>query len=192
MGVPWEASGVQPPGKLPLFANGPPRAALISAGMAARRLLIVMVVLLAASTLAAALVPVPEEAEDEATTSAPTTAGGDAPPSGGEVVEAEVAARSAAAREIRLSPGDQLSLVVTRSHPGEVRVPAFGLAQFAEPGAPARFDVLVRRPGRFAVRADGAGTVATIVATRDDAQAVPRGQTQRDTAGTRPRMSDSP
>lgn len=134
--------------------------------MAARRLLIVMVILLATSTLAAALVPVPEEqGADEERTTTPPAASVEADSGDREVVEAEVAAGAGRPREIRVDPGDQLSLTVTRSAPGPVTLPAFGLAGFAEPGAPARFDILIRRPGRFEVKAEGSGTVATIVAS---------------------------
>ncbi len=45
-------------------------------------------------------------------------------------------------------------------------LPDFGLVEFAGPGDPARFDVLVEEEGRYPVRFQGAGTVATIVAER--------------------------
>jgi hypothetical protein len=45
-----------------------------------------------------------------------------------------------------------------------VSLPDFGLIEFAGPGNPARFDVLIEDEGRFPVRFQGAGTVATIVA----------------------------
>ena len=136
--------------------------------MAARRLLIIMVVLLTISTLAAALVPPPEEraGTGQTTSSTATTSRSKEPPTGGRLVDVEVAVRSQRERprEIDVEPGDQLSLLVTSVKPGEVSVPAFGLLEFAGPGSPARFDILIEKAGRYPVHFQGAGTVATIVA----------------------------
>lgn len=135
--------------------------------MAARRLLIVMLLLLGISTLAAALVPPPERETqtDSSTSTTRSTPTRERPE--GERVAAEVTARSGGPPEIvRVSTGDQLALVVKVARAAEVEVPAFGLVEFAEPGAPARFDVLVDEPGRFEVNAERKGTVATIVAQR--------------------------
>ena len=121
--------------------------------MAARRLLIIMVVLLTISTLAAALVPPPEErselgvellhGEHETADRAGATAGRRAGRGRGLGPGAE----GEAALESRLEPGDQLALTVTSPGPGEVSVPAFGLLEFAGPGDPARFDMLVEKAG---------------------------------------------
>jgi hypothetical protein len=139
--------------------------------MAARRLLIVMLLLLGISTLAAALVPPPErDTETESSTSTTkSTATRERPR--GEPVAAEVTAGSGGRPEaVRVATGDQLALVVKVRRPAEVEVPAFGLIEFAEPGAPARFDVLIDERGRFEVNAGRAGTVATIVAKRPKRQ----------------------
>jgi hypothetical protein len=138
--------------------------------MAARRLLIVMLLLLGISTLAAALVPPPERESTETEESTATTrATKERPP--GKRVAAEVSARGGGRRKlIQVSLGDQLALVVESARPAEIAVPAFGLIEFAEPGAPARFDMLIRRRGRFDVTAERAGTVATIVAERGKGQ----------------------
>jgi hypothetical protein len=139
--------------------------------MAARRLLIVMLLLLGISTLAAALVPPPErrgETENSTSTRKSTT---DKERPEGQRVAAEVSERSGGRPEvIRVSTGDQLALVVKLARPAEVGVPAFGLIEFAEPGAPARFDVLIERAGRFEVTAERAGTIATIAAERSKRQ----------------------
>ena len=137
--------------------------------MAARRLLIIMVLLLAISTIAAALVPAPERRTDEArpTTSSAPSMPKDERPDGGELVATRVPA-SGGARDVRVSVGDQLSLVVSRATPGDVSVPSFGLIDYAEPGAPARFDLLLERPGRFEVTAEGEGVLATIVVGSGD------------------------
>lgn len=135
--------------------------------MAARRLLIIMFLLLAISTLAAALVPPPEQ-RGETGRSTPSRSTATAATEGagrGSLVAARVAAGGKPDR-IRVSAGDQLSLVVSSPYPSEVYVPSFGLTGFAEPGAPARFDFLTERPGRFDVVTRGEGPVATIVVRR--------------------------
>jgi hypothetical protein len=138
--------------------------------MAARRLLIVMLLLLGISTLAAALVPPPdrESTQTENSTSRPTQTR--EPPQGERVAGEVSAAVSRRLDRIRVSTGDQLALVVKTPRPAEIAVPAFGLIEFAEPGAPARFDILVERPGRFEVTAERRGTVATIAASRPKRQ----------------------
>ena len=137
--------------------------------MAARRLLIIMVVLLTISTLAAALVPPPEQGEKTSTSSSTATTKETTKrerPSGSELIRAEVPVpRSGQApRAVELEPGDQLALAVTSGEPGEVSLPDFGLVEFAGPGNPASFNVLIEESGRFPVRFQGSGTVATIVA----------------------------
>jgi hypothetical protein len=135
--------------------------------MAARRLLIVMLLLLGISTLAAALVPPPERQQGETESSTSTTKPRTAEPRSGERVAADVSALTTGRpEEVRVSRGDQLALVVKTARPSEIAVPDFGLIEFAEPGAPARFDILLDRGGSFDVTADREGTVATIVAER--------------------------
>ena len=137
--------------------------------MAARRLLIIMVVLLTISTLAAALVPPPQERGDTTTstsTSTTTRERATKEPKGSDLVRAEVPVPQGgeAPREVRVQAGDQLALVVTSRQPGEVSIPDFGLIEFAGPGNDASFDLLVEEEGRFPVRFQGSGEVATIVA----------------------------
>jgi hypothetical protein len=134
--------------------------------MAARRLLIVMLVLLGISTLAAALVPPPER-ESTQTETTNSTATRAQEPRHGERVAAEVSAsRRGRPERVRVSTGDQLALVVNAPRPAEVAIPAFGLIEFADRGAPARFDILIERSGRFDVTAERRGTVARIAAER--------------------------
>jgi hypothetical protein len=137
--------------------------------MAARRLLIIMVILLTISTLAAALVPAPQQRAGSSSTSSTTStekSTSQEPEPGSELIRAEVPAERdrKRPREIDLLPGDQLALVVTSGRAGEASVPDFGLIEFAGPGDPARFDVLVDEAGKYPVRFQGAGEVATIVA----------------------------
>src|SRR5215212_11924775 len=124
--------------------------------MAARRLLIIMVILLTISTLAAALVPAPQQPTHSSstnTTGSTGTSTSEEPEPGSELVRAEVPAESASKRprEIELLPGDQLALVVTSGRAGEASVPDFGLIEFAGPGDPARFDVLVDEAGSYPI-----------------------------------------
>lgn len=136
--------------------------------MAARRLLIIMVVLLTISTLAAALVPPPEQEEDTTSTSTSTTKESTIAerPAGSELVRAEIPVPKAgqSARQVAVEPGDQLALTVTSGEPGEVSLPDFGLIEFAGPGNPATFNLLIEAAGAFPVRFQGSGEVATIVA----------------------------
>lgn len=121
--------------------------------MAARRLLIVMVVLLVISSLAAALVPPP----DERTTSTSTAEGTrEAPPPPeppeGRRVEHRLDLAEKAPRKLRLAAGDQLALTVTSERFAQIAIPAYGLVDTATEGSPARFDVLIDEPRRFAIR----------------------------------------
>jgi len=138
--------------------------------MAARRLLIIMVVLLAISTLAAALVPPPKENREgsSSTTATSTSSRATEGPPKADLVRSEVAVPKGghAPRQVDVAPGDQLALTVTSGDPGEVSLPDFGLIEFAGPGDPATFDVLIEDAGEFPVRFQGSGAVATIVAER--------------------------
>ena len=140
--------------------------------MAARRLVIVMVVLLGLSTLAAALVPTPDPPPE------PPPARADKPrersgngasgyaPLGGGVVNARLAISNRRQPPVRVRPGDQLLLAVHGPVGDDIEIPAFGLTEAMTPYAAARFDILIDRSGRFAVRAVEAGrVVGTIVAS---------------------------
>ena len=142
--------------------------------MAARRLVIVMVVLLGLATLAAALVQPPEQrgaATDQRRKPEGTTGSGssaDAPP--GRVVGGKLRISNAGPREVRVRPGDQLRLAVAGSVGEDIVIPAFGLTETMSPYAPAQFDILVDRPGRFVVRGVDSGRLAgRIVSAPPDA-----------------------
>jgi hypothetical protein len=117
----------------------------------ARRLLIVMLVLLGLSTLAAALVPPQREPGGTATTQTTSPRTSKLPP-GGELVRATIDAEGRRPARIEVSLGDQLALGVHSRRPGEIEVTGLGLIEDVAPGAPARFDILARRAGRFEVR----------------------------------------
>jgi hypothetical protein len=136
--------------------------------MAARRLLIIMVVLLVLSSLAAALVPPPTErssTDEGQKTTTTARSGPGAPGREGELLRARVEADARRPAQISARVGDQLALTVEAKAFREVEVPALGLLEPAAPGDPARFDMLVERPGSFLVRlVDGGRAIARIEA----------------------------
>lgn len=133
--------------------------------MAARRLLIVLVLLLAASIVAAALAPdrrtqlLPEESSTTTTTTStavePT----------GEMLARRIDASVEEPETVRASPGDQLALAVgVPDQPGRtIAIEEFGVTEFAAPAAPARFDLLLRDPGRFAITDERGEIVGRLV-----------------------------
>ena len=117
--------------------------------MAARRLLVVMVILLVTSTVAAALVPPPPEPDSTTTT---TTSPRTSPvPTGGELVRATIDADAKRPKTVGVPLGDQLALAVRSKRAGQVAVRGLGLVEDVLPLAPARFDILANRTGRFDV-----------------------------------------
>jgi len=117
--------------------------------VAARRLIAVLVVLFAISIAAAAVAPERRSstAADEEATSATES---EAPPAGGSV-SVTVEASTADPPTARASVGDQLELTVSAQSLLQVEIPALGLLEEAEPGAPARFDILLRQPGNLEI-----------------------------------------
>lgn len=110
-------------------------------------------VLFGISIAAAAIAPRPqstEPAEEEA--SMPTSsASEEAVPSGGGVEAETVDASSEAPKTVRAGVGDQLALTVTSRSFLEVEIADLGLVDSAAPGAPARFDLLLRDPGELEI-----------------------------------------
>lgn len=143
--------------------------------MAARRLVIVMLVLLGLSTLAAALLPRPDRSGSDpagntgasgAQASAPPPAGSpaSAPPPG--LVNARITVSKHRPPVVRVHPGNRLVLLVGGPFGDDISIPAFGLTQTMAPSAPARFDLIVNRAGRFGVRAFGAERVIGTIVSR--------------------------
>jgi hypothetical protein len=144
--------------------------------MAARRLIALLVVLLVISSIAAALAPTPAEREETTTspvTTTPADAGGGGG-GGGELTELAVDVpppRDGAGKDqpkhepetIDIAVGDQLALTVRSERTATIEIPELGLLETAGSGAPARFDLLLREPGRLAVLAGGGRQVAWIV-----------------------------
>jgi hypothetical protein len=119
--------------------------------VAARRLIAVMLVLLFLSSLAAALAPVDTEREDTAPTPVPTEPVTDEA-SEGELVREELDARGKRTPMVRARVGDQLQLRVRSERPATVELVGLGLTEDVDPLAPARFDLLLERPGTIKVR----------------------------------------
>jgi hypothetical protein len=139
--------------------------------VAARRLVIVMLVLLGISTLAAALVDPPETDEEEQATEPPLP-----PQPQGELVRKRIDADERTPEVISIRAGDQLALTVTSGRADEVEIPALGELRFVAPLAPARFDLLAREEGTYAIRLlDAERRIGRIeVTARRDPQALER------------------
>ncbi len=67
---------------------------------------------------------------------------------------------------VSLETGDRLTLVVEVDRPSEVSIRGLGLTAFADPYAPARFDILPRDPGRFPVSTYPGGRAGVIEVSR--------------------------
>ena len=122
--------------------------------MAARRLIAILLALLVVSSFAAALAPRQEADQSDGTESEPTTApttttGGEE--LGGALVERRIRPDPKQPVVLELEQGDQLQLLVAVSRPASVQIPALGESSYATPGTPARFDLLLREPGRYPV-----------------------------------------
>jgi hypothetical protein len=126
--------------------------------MAARRLIVVMLVLLGLSTLVAALVPAPQSSEDgPGTPTGPAGGPGARRPShgAGGLVTARIRVSDRSPEVVRVRPGQRLVLLVGGAVGDDISIPAFGLTETMAPTAPARFDLIVDRAGRFPIRAFG-------------------------------------
>jgi len=97
---------------------------------------------------------------EEATTSTEDEPGGaaaagagsaDEPATGGVALTRRIEASEKRPETVTALVGDQLSLSVGANPAREVAIPSLGLTDFAGDDAPARFDVLLRDPGLYAV-----------------------------------------
>lgn len=128
--------------------------------MAARRLIAILIVLMLVSTFAATLAP--QRQERSTSTESTTTATATSTPRSGELVEAVIPARPRKPRVIGAKPGDQISLLVRVARPQPVTIAALGLTEFATPGDPARFDILVRERRLAAIEVGEGGNRTTV------------------------------
>lgn len=160
--------------------------------MAARRLLIIMLILLGISSAIAIIAPEPnrddspsEESPTGATGATGATADADASATGEtgqtggggatgptgpqpaltfDARTERVRLGTDPARRIEARPGARLVLVVRSEKPSQVEVGGLGLNGFADPFAPAVFDVILPpEPGRFAVGVPGGKPSAILV-----------------------------
>jgi hypothetical protein len=135
--------------------------------MAARRLIIVLLVLMGISTIAAILAPPIEDRSSDTDTESTTAAGTEGEPGAGEegstgvLIEQTIGAFGKQA-VLGGVVGDRLALTVTSPRPTNVQVPALGLFEFADRGAPARFDLFLREEARYVVERDDGTAIATI------------------------------
>jgi hypothetical protein len=121
--------------------------------MAARRLLMVMLVLLGLSTLAALLGPAQRARDRIATTETteePLPA--DTVPRGEQLAVTIEVGVMLTQKRVPIEVGDQLSLVVRSRARDQVEIPRLGLVEAVGPLSPARFDILAREPGDYAIR----------------------------------------
>ena len=147
--------------------------------MAARRLLIVMLILLGISSVIAIVVPErqpddspPAESAVTGETGATGSTGEGEPGDGQEDLDAEASKTVAETvnldagkpRRIKARAGSRMILTVTSENGSEVEIEGVGRTGFADPYAPAVFDlILPPEPGRYQVRAPEGKTGTTIV-----------------------------
>ncbi|HZJ29068.1 MAG TPA: hypothetical protein VFD37_03655, partial [Solirubrobacterales bacterium] len=152
--------------------------------MAARRLLIVMLILLAISVAAAALAPEPADRDsdqsaaqtelpegagwgDESDADGGASDGGDAGDGGAEGRLTRTVAVGDTVQRVRVARGVHLTLLMRGDEAAEVEIPGLGLIEWMDPAAPARFELLLDRPGRYEVIADGERVVAELLVAAD-------------------------
>jgi len=146
--------------------------------MAARRLLIVMLMLLGISSVIAVMVPEPgkndstsqdsgttgemgESATEESEASEETDSGGGL----SRTIRESVSMDASKPAEIGVAASSRMILTVDSKDGSDVEISGLGLAGFADPYAPAVFDVILPpEPGRYTVRAPGEDPAAVIVA----------------------------
>jgi len=152
--------------------------------MAARRLLIVMLVLLGISSVIAVMVPDPDRRDPASEGSSTTgetgttgtseeTSGSEGERDGGyrseaspETTTESVSLDAGKKAEVKVKPGSRLVLSVNSKEGSLVEIEGLGLTGFADPYAPAVFDVILpSQPGRFQVRVPGEDSRAAALIT---------------------------
>lgn len=129
-----------------------------------RRALLLFAIVLGLSALAASLTPAPDRVR-RGTTPTQTTPGGDARTAEGAPPAGQAATRPVAdgpaelrfvtgepePRRRRLGVREHAVVTVASDEPGQVAIEDLGLLGFADPAAPAQFDILPTHPGRYEV-----------------------------------------
>ncbi len=128
--------------------------------MAARRLIAVLIMLLVISSLAAALAP--ERPSESDTTETETTTAPEPARDPSDVLSEVIPPEPEKPVVIKTRIGDQLQLQVEAAGPIGVEILTLGLTSFAAPGAPARFDLLLRAAGNNPVALEDGTVVARI------------------------------
>jgi hypothetical protein len=119
-----------------------------------RRVLLLFALVLGLSAVVASIVPPPETREErdrEPAGPAEPTRRPAAGPSGTLAFAVPADAREDRPRTRRAAAGSRLSVQVSVPEPGEVTLEGLGLRASADPRAPARFDLVARPNGRYAV-----------------------------------------
>lgn len=107
-------------------------------------------ILFAISITAAAVAPErrgTQSTDEETTTSTDSI---EPAPAGGSS-SASIEASADDPETVRAGVGDQLELTISAQSLLQVEIAALGLLEPAEPGAPARFDLLLREPGELEI-----------------------------------------
>jgi hypothetical protein len=144
--------------------------------MAARRLLIVMLVLLGISSVIAVMVPQPQRDDSSSGDAVTGTTGatGESDEEGevddettgetGKTVRRSVEMEAKQPVEVKAQAGSRMILTVRSKQGSDVEIEGLGLAGFADPYAPAVFDVILpEEPGRYAIRTPGSDPSAVII-----------------------------
>lgn len=143
--------------------------------MAARRLIFVLLVLFAISVVAAALAPdrgglfSSSSTTSSSTTTTETTATTTTDDATAPSRRARLEASQSKPPTVRAVLDEQLELIVASDRFRDLAIERLGLTGFAQPEAPARFDLLLRDPGSYPITDATSGTkVAEIqVAPKD-------------------------
>ncbi len=129
-----------------------------------RRALLLFVVVLGLAALAASLSrPRSERSNRRAQPPAPVTPTVEPGPAATEPTRLSFTA-GGRPQTRRLQAGRAATVTVRVREPGQVELQGLGLTTAAEAVTPARFEVLVRRPGRYPVRFMPAGHTQTLLA----------------------------
>lgn len=119
-----------------------------------RRALLLFAIVLGFAAVAASLAPPPtEETATDSTTAQPLPPPPppDAPPVAGAPEELRFVTGGERPERRTIEAGERAVVTVAVDDRGQVAIAGLGLVQAAEPGTPARFDVLASRAGRYEV-----------------------------------------
>jgi hypothetical protein len=111
-----------------------------------RRALLLFAIVLGLAAIAASVARPPEERRREATAPSPTVAPG-SPSAHATTISFDETRNQVR----RLAGGRPATVLLEVNEPGLAEIPSLGLSAPADPYTPARFEVLVRKPGRFPI-----------------------------------------